>query len=143
MSVLLRVLTLFGILICSACSSSTGTVPVEGKVLYKGKELAKVLVTLHPKGGDPVTAIRPTGLTGDDGTFKLTTGENPGAPPGDYTVTFVWIKDEPVKDKKGMGMGSETETSDGFNGTFANAAKSKHTVTIKNEAAKLEPFQLD
>jgi hypothetical protein len=118
--------------------------PVEGKVLYKGKEISKAVVTFHPKGGDPVTAQRPTGLTGDDGTFKLSTGSVAGAPSGDYIVTFVWLKDPPAgKAPKGMVMGSQPEPIDGFEGAFNDASKSKHTITIKNEANKLAPFNLE
>jgi len=126
-----------------ACSSGTPLYPVEGKVLHKGKELSKVVVTFHPKDGDPIRAQRPTGLTGDDGSFKLSTGKDPGVAPGEYLVTFAWLKEIPSKEKKGMSMGPNTETVDGFAGAFADPSKSKHKITIHRASTKLEPFQLD
>jgi hypothetical protein len=135
--------TFLAILATSACSSSsTPLYPVEGKVLYKGKEISNVLVTFHPIGGDPIKALRPTGLSGENGAFTVSTGKDAGAPPGEYSVTFNWRKEIPIKEKKGMSMGPATDIVDGFNGTFSDPSKSNHKVTIKSAQTKLEPFQL-
>ena len=53
-----------------------------------------VRVTLHSSKiiseGD---SFRPSGMTDDNGTFRLTTYEmNDGAPAGDYVMTFRWAK---------------------------------------------------
>src|SRR5438874_9694201 len=86
-----RWLALLPALACLACSSGTDALnPVKGTVRYQGQPAKGVLVTFHPSGGDKVTAIRPTGLTGEDGTFTLTTGPKEGAPAGSYSVTFIW-----------------------------------------------------
>src|SRR6185369_11070031 len=97
-------------------SGSKTLYPVEGKVVHKGKEINGAVVTFHPKDGDPVTAIRPIGLTGEDGKFKLTTGQNPGAPAGEYIVTFIWPKEKEAtkKEKKVMTMNMGADTYDFF-----------------------------
>ena len=57
-----------------------------------GTAASDVRVTLHSSTliaeGDP---FRPSGMTGDDGTFQLTTYEtHDGAPEGKYMITFRW-----------------------------------------------------
>ncbi len=57
-----------------------------------GTPASDVRVTLHSSTliaeGDP---FRPSGMTGDDGTFQLTTYEtHDGAPEGKYMITFRW-----------------------------------------------------
>ena len=62
-----------------------------------GDPASDVRVTLHSSKiiaeGDP---FRPSGMTGDDGMFQLTTYEtDDGAPVGSYAITFRWA--EPQK----------------------------------------------
>ena len=62
-----------------SCSGSrTPLHPVQGQVTYQGKPIGGALVTFHPKGANEVTAVRPTGLTREDGTFTLVTGKEEG-----------------------------------------------------------------
>jgi hypothetical protein len=127
------------------CSRSETLYPVEGKVLHKGKEAAGVVVTFHRKGDDPVTAVRPVGMTDADGKFTLTTGKSAGAPAGEYTVTFIWPKEVPGKKNKkelsfDMGPG---ETYDAFEGALADAAKSSIKAEVKQGDTKLDPFRLE
>jgi len=133
-----------GLFSLSACSSGKALYPVEGKVLYKGKEIGNVVVTFHPKDGDPIKTHKPSAMTGEDGSFRLTTAKDNGAAAGEYTVTFAWLKEVPeTKEKKGMAMSGTKETFDAFAGTFADVSRSKHKVVIKAEANKLEPFRLE
>ena len=67
---------------CLSCSSDSGLQPVQGKVLYKNQPIAGALVTFHPKGATDVRTLRPVGMTKEDGTFTLTTGDKEGAPAG-------------------------------------------------------------
>src|SRR5262245_17598964 len=67
---------------CNSASVS-GTVPVSGKVTYKGTPVEGAIVTFVPEGkGRPATATTTAG-----GAFSLTTVDSPGAMPGKYKVT--------------------------------------------------------
>lgn len=64
---------------------------VEGKVLYNGQPAKGAVVVFHPQGKDDLTTRHPAGVTGDDGTFSLSTQQpGDGAAPGDYDVTITW-----------------------------------------------------
>jgi len=127
-----------------ACSQGAVLYPVEGKVIFKGKEAGGATVVFHPKEGDPVKTPRSVGFTAEDGTFKLKTGEKSGAPAGTYRVTMIWSKDVPTGKKKGeMNMNMTVETYDVFDGAYAEMGKSKIDITIKPGENKLEPFRID
>ena len=71
--------------------SAPGAVPVKGQVQVKGKPLAGVLVTFHPKFNIGAVKFKPSGLTDKDGRFTISTAAPyDGAPPGEYTVTFTF-----------------------------------------------------
>lgn len=116
--------------------------PVQGKVFYQNQPLHGAVVTFHPKGGAKDLRIaRPIGLTGEDGTFTLTTEKHEGAPAGEYVVTV--ICPQPVAPKSRIGFSTEPPDSrDRFRGAYANPAKSQLKVVIKNGANQLEPFRL-
>jgi hypothetical protein len=62
--------------------------PVAGRLLVNGLPAANAMVAFHPADGG---ATCPVGLTGKDGTFRLTTRKpGDGAPAGEYAVTVVW-----------------------------------------------------
>jgi hypothetical protein len=64
------------------------TYPVKGKVVYQGKPLANATVTLNPEDPAKVKDRHPTGITGEDGTFRISTYlYADGAPAGNYKVT--------------------------------------------------------
>jgi len=125
-----------------ACSGSSQLNPVQGKVLYKNEPLAGALVTLHPKGSTDVKADRPVGRTKDDGTFTVMTGQQEGAPAGEYTATIICSR--PINQKAGkvMSLGAEEETADVLKGMYADVNTSKLPVTIKSGPNQLEPFDL-
>jgi len=132
------------VLLAIGCNSRPRLEPVEGTVLHKGKAAGGVLVTFHPKTGDPVTAVRPTGLTDAEGKFTLMTGPDQGAPAGEYAVTFLWsIEVTPKKASKKIDMNMNVETKDGLDGAYINAANSKFKVDVKRGENKLEPFRLE
>ncbi|MCI0461502.1 MAG: hypothetical protein L0Z62_31510 [Gemmataceae bacterium] len=135
-------LALFLALSSISCSGSGSTlVPVEGKVLYKNEPAKGVLVTFHPKGGDPIKTVRPVGLTGEDGAFTLTTGTDKGAAPGEYTVTFIWSEEVSPKGK-GKILTEAPDTRDRLGGAFADVAKSPFRVKIEPGTNQLQPFEL-
>jgi hypothetical protein len=128
----------------AGCSTGPTLNPVEGKVTYKGKEAAGATVIFHPKDGDPVKSPRSTGLTAEDGTFKLSTGDKLGAPAGTYVVTLIWSKEVPSKQKKGeLNFNMAPETYDVFDGAYADISKSKIQISVKAGSNKLEPFRLE
>lgn len=98
------------------------------------------MVTLHPKGNDDIKAHRPSGLTGDDGTFTLMTGNETGAPPGEYIVTVVWP--QPPAKKKVIGT-EMPEPVDQLQGRYADPKTSKLSVTVKSGVSQLDPITVD
>lgn len=110
------------------------TVPVTGVVKYKGQPLQGIRVTLHSQTGAPHPGFVPTGQTGRDGKFSLSTGApGNGAPPGIYVVTF---------EKPEIAGYVETEI-DAFRGKYSDPAKSQWTVTIEKAQNSLQPFELN
>lgn len=126
-------------LLTTSCSSGS-LQPVQGKVLLNGTPLSGALVALHPKGGADLKSIPSTGLTKEDGTFSIMTGDKPGAPVGEYIVTIVCS--EVVKGKPGVISTGEPETVDRLKGAYATKDNSKITVEIKSGPNQLEPFDL-
>jgi hypothetical protein len=76
---------LTGLALLVGCSSGSisGTVPVSGKVSYKGAPVEGAIVTFIPED----TGRTATATTGGGGVFSLTTLDAPGAMPGKYKVT--------------------------------------------------------
>jgi len=131
-----------GLLAAGACSSSDGKLnPVTGKVLHKSQPAAGAIVTFHPEGTANLETITSTGVTGDDGTFTLTTGSAAGAPAGKYIVTVMWPdpKKKPPADKIVM---SAPEVPDVLGGRYASRASSQLKAEVKAGENKLEPFDL-
>jgi hypothetical protein len=128
-----------------SCSSSDKLNPVKGKVVFKGEPLAGALVSFHPKGGTDVKTMATTGLTKEDGTFTVVTGQKEGAPAGEYVVTIICTavaKPDPSKKVSKVISTGEIETIDVLGGAYANKANSKLTATIKSGNNELEPFDL-
>ena len=78
------ILVLVGLALLVGCNSKSvsGTVPVSGKVTYKGAPIEGAIITFVPEGsGRPATAT-----TGAGGMFSLTTVDALGAMPGKYKV---------------------------------------------------------
>ena len=124
---------------CGGGVSVPSTVPVSGVVKYKGKPLQGIRVTLHHQSEASKPNFIPTGQTGPDGKFILSTGApGNGAPPGSYLVTF---------EKPEIGSPAKTgyvETEiDAFGGKYSDPAKSKWTITIEKGDNSLQPFELN
>lgn len=112
------------------------TVPVSGVVNVKGKPSGGIRVTLHRQDSSQNLGFVPTGETGPNGNFTLSTGApQNGAPPGTYVVTF----ERPIIDPKNP---VETEI-DAFGGKYSDPAQSKWTVTVESGKNLLPLFQLD
>lgn len=124
-------------LACLSCSKGPSLNPVHGKVLYKNEPVEGVVLTFHPKGKSDINTVFPIGLSKEDGTFTLMTGQEEGAPAGEYVVTAIYP--QPVGGKpKGFSMRSDSE--DKFKGAYAREETSTIKVEIKNTKNELEPF---
>ena len=132
----LALLFLLGAAVLGGCGKGISvptTVPVTGVVKYKGRPLQGIRVTLHSQNDSAKSGFIPTGQTGPDGKFSLSTGKpGTGAPPGTYIATF---------DKPEMRGAVETEV-DAFAGKYSDPAKSEWTVTIEKSETSLPPFEL-
>lgn len=75
---------------CSGSDRPT-TVPVRGKVTYKGQPVTQGTVTFQPVKAAEGYPQRPaTGTINSDGTYELATFENgDGAIPGEYQVAVI------------------------------------------------------
>jgi 5-hydroxyisourate hydrolase-like protein (transthyretin family) len=124
---------------CGPGLSVPSTAPVTGVVTYKGKPLQGIRVTLHSQDGSDKGTFLPTGETGPDGKFFLSTGApRNGAPPGTYVVTF----EKPEIGSSAATASIETEI-DAFAGKYSDPAQSKWTVTIEDGENALPPFALE
>jgi hypothetical protein len=124
---------------CGKGLSVPSTTPVSGAVKYKGKPLQGIRVTLHPQGEAAKAAFIPSGQTGPDGKFILSTGKpGNGAPLGTYVVTF----EKPEIGSAASTRSIETEV-DAFGGKYSDPANSQWTVTIEKGENSLGPFELN
>jgi hypothetical protein len=123
---------------CGKGISVPSTVPVSGVVKYKGKPLQGIRVTLHSQSAGSKPEFIPSGQTGPDGKFSLSTGApGNGAPPGTYVVTF----EKPEIGSPASTGSIETEV-DAFGGKYSDPTKSQWTVTIETGENSLQPFEL-
>ena len=77
---------LAGAMLTAGCGGPDrpATVPVTGKVTYRGQPVLKAMVVFVPESGRPAT-----GMTDESGRFRLSTFEaGDGARPGPHTVTI-------------------------------------------------------
>lgn len=124
---------------CGKSLSVPSTAPVSGVVKYKGKPLQGIRVTLHSQTATAKPEFIPSGQTGPDGKFFLSTGApGNGAPPGTYVVTF----EKPEIGSSASTGSVETEV-DAFGGKYSDPSQSKWTITIERGENSLQPFDLN
>jgi hypothetical protein len=95
-----RMLTLvcgFGIVVStfSGCSKAPGTIPVGGKITYRGKPVLKAEVQFTPveSGADGALRRIAAGEVDSQGVYSLSTfRKGDGALPGEYVVTITPVK---------------------------------------------------
>jgi hypothetical protein len=104
---------------CSGCGSDAGqfvgkTIPVKGKVTFKGKPLTQGEIVFEPDGGAGREAH---GNIQGDGTFELTTFKaGDGAVPGTHRVAVSGTSKKdavPVKYKNTSSSKTEVEVAEG------------------------------
>jgi len=134
--------TVLGVLLaCLACSG--GLKPTRGKVTYKGQPIKGAVVVFVPRD-DKSTSPRPSGVTGDEGSYSLTTGTREGAPAGEYVVTVTWTEmtQKPKKGKMSM-ADEEVEIRDRLGGRYADPAKSTFQATVKSGSNTIPTLDLN
>jgi hypothetical protein len=111
-------------------------------VTYNGKPIKGAVLVFVPKDtAKAASAQRPSGVTIEDGTFKLTTGTKQGAPAGEYDVAITWPEETKATGKISMKPDDE-DPRDRLNGRYADASKSSLTATIKSGTNTLPTFEL-
>ena len=133
-------------LITASCGRAPGekVYPVEGKVLFNGKPAAGAVVQFHPElseQGQALDAVHPTGIVGEDGSFRLTSfGKDDGAPPGEYVVTITW----PDGSQRPANIGTKPKKgvhADRLKGRYSSA-KSPIRAEIKKGNNSLPPYEI-
>ena len=134
--------TALALSVLAGCAKETlkPVVPVEGKVLHRGKPVAGAVVFLVPAAdGAADDAVRPRGVTGPDGTFRLTTyAQDDGAPPADYAVSVRCPPPQSASDGP-LGVGPPRDM---FRGRYSNPRTSGLQVSITPDTTQLRPFDL-
>jgi len=122
---------LMGLSLLLGCNSASisGTVPVSGKVTYKGTPMEGAIVTFVPEG----TGRTATATTGAGGVFSLTTVDAAGALPGKYKVTV---------DKVEYGAGGTPTMEEAARPNPAEG-KSKRLLPAKYAAAASTPLTIE
>jgi hypothetical protein len=128
-------------LFCVSCSGASKLNPVKGKVMNKDGPIKGAVVLFHPKGADKITATPASGVTGEDGTFTLMTGQKDGVAAGEYVVTVTWPKEKAASGKIVMGPSFDSGP-DQLRGAYADREKPKLTAEIHNGDNQLDPFIL-
>ena len=124
-------LGLIGLALLVGCNSASvsGTVPVGGKVTYKGAPVEGAIVTFVPEGNGRTA----TATTAAGGVFSLMTVDASGAMPGKYKVTV---------DKVVYGAGGSSSMEAASSGNAAEG-QAKRALPAKYAEAASTPLALE
>jgi hypothetical protein len=126
------------VLSLAACgrSDSKPVYPVTGTVLCKAKPAEGAQVVFIPLDNAEPKMPQPGGQVRKNGSFRLSTFRSyDGAPAGRYAVTIVYPSPEQKVNDENMGP-------DLLEGRFADPKTTPLRAEVKQEATKLEPFDL-
>jgi hypothetical protein len=140
LSPVVRWIPLVGALLATSCGG--GKASVEGKVLQGGSPAKGAVVIFHPKGDNSITAQRPSGIVGEDGTFTLSMGKSgEGVAAGEYLVTITWPEEAgPAKLTSGTEL--PPPTPDRLQGRYSDPSKSGFSAVVKPGKNQLPPFEI-
>lgn len=131
-------LGLLGLALLVGCNSASvsGTVPVSGKVTYKGAPVEGAIVTFVPEGkGRTATAT-----TGAGGVFSLTTVDAPGAMPGKYKVTVDKVEygaaGSPSMEEAAKGNAAEGQSKRVLPAKYAEVASTPLAIEVPSGGKK-------
>jgi hypothetical protein len=121
------------------CGNSSGTYPVNGKVLYRGEPATGATVTFVRKDtSDRMHEQIPQGVVREDGTFSLAGPLGAGALPGEYVVLVEW--------KVGAGKpgvrSPALNAPDRLKRRYLDPAHPLLTATVEAKSNALAPFNL-
>lgn len=103
--------------------------PVAGKLVVLDRPAANAHIVFHPLDKTSTGGRTPVGVTGADGTFRMTThAHDDGAPAGAYAVTVLWINDAIPFDPCG-----DPVSHDRLCGAYLDPAKSPLRATVRPE----------
>ena len=122
-------LVYFSFLVGCNSASISGTVPVAGKVTYKGSPVEGAIITFIPEGDGRIA----TATTAVGGAYSLTTVDASGALPGKYKVTI-------EKVEFAAGGSSSMEAASTGN---ASEGKSKRLLPSKYAQATSTPLVME
>ncbi len=125
---------------CSGCGNSNGLNPVYGKVLYKNEPAVGANVYFHRQGNkDGLHEQIPMGVIQEDGTFRLSGPEGPGAPVGDYVVLIEWKEGA----GKLRGRSPGLNAPDRLKGRYRDLRKPLLHAQVKPGSNQLSTFELN
>jgi hypothetical protein len=147
---------------CGGCGRPKGLYPTSGTVTYRGEPAVGATVFLHRfEGPEPAPQFVPTGVVGDDGSFRLSSDTADGAPPGRYHVLIAWLDRSgsagsvPGTSPAGLGKAgrevarpaprirpSPSLPADRLKGRYLDPDHPRLEVEIKAESNTLPPFEL-
>jgi hypothetical protein len=148
------------VLATSCAQQAEGTFPVTGKVLFEGNPAAGAVVTFVWDGSAQPgrEQINPSGVTDEDGTFRLSYGSKGlGAPAGKYIVLVTWRYENPsskstvasppinTKVRKRVSRDEKRDrklTPDVLKGRYCDISKPLLRAEVRPEPNNLAPFEL-
>jgi hypothetical protein len=159
---LIAILTVAVPVVCAGCGRTEGLYPASGKVLYHGKPAVGATVFFHRLGGPgPAPEVIPTGVVGEDGSFRVSSDVTDGAPAGQYHVLIAWqdrsvaTSQVPAVSPSAPGKGSRKAARtasrirpspslppDRLKGRYLDPDHPLLTVEIKPGSNSLAPFEL-
>jgi hypothetical protein len=103
------------------------TYPVQGRLTYAGKPMAKAVIMFFPAGVSERPL--PSQATADaEGRYQLSTFlTNDGAPAGEYVVTLTWPL--PKREKRSDPEG-DSDSSDLLNNVYSDSRNTKLRATV-------------
>lgn len=114
---------LLTLLLVSGCSSEvTPAQPVAGQVRVNGQPAQGLQVVFHAQQDQPEVYLRPSGKTGPDGRFVLTSVHpSDGALPGRYLISLTWRAPSGSGTEGLLGGGvPDAFAADRFRGRYSN-----------------------
>jgi hypothetical protein len=127
-------------LLLAGCGKSDDIVQVQGTVLVNGERASGAQVIFHPVGDD--AGIVASGVTGEDGAYRLMSGLEKGIRPGSYRVTVIWPDPDVRPTEQEIMMGTAEQGPDLLKGRYASRDKSELQVEISSDTTEIPPFEL-
>jgi len=116
---------------CSRPAARIKCYPVKGRVFYKGKPLADVMVLFYPQ--ERSSSPSASGVTDEEGLFTLSTYDtDDGAPAGRYDVGIGRESGAFRRQKGGLRKGKSADP-DPLQGRFENPRKSKLSAQVEEK----------